>query len=287
VVGQAYAAAGRPLGGDPDFLSPGDLLRSQAFERVPDATIAIVEASARWANHEDMTNVMVAATNAVLADVRKLDPAVQTFEDVIALLIAEPQHDAAVLAAYEASGYLEVWQYSLAAMCDAARGFRNEIEAYCLDTLRNVEGSDRYERNLTGYAHLPQQYSLKTFARLHQLYEQLVRLDTERRGVALAWLRAHTPSLVSGGKPHTEGWFAALQLRNPTQAAMTRAILAAAGATEVCSTCGDDPATDVRLVEDGVSVQDSLTFKLCDDCLEICSARGEQFEPLDPPQSST
>lgn len=293
LVGQAYTAAGRPLGGDPDYLSPGDLLRSQVFEQVLDATIAIDEgASARWANHEDMTAVMVAATNAVLADVRKLDPAVQTFEDVIALLIAEPQHDAAVLAAYEASGYLEVWralveaarwQYSLPAMSDAARGSRDQIEAYCLDTLGNVEGSDRYERNLTGYANLEQQYCLKTFARLHQLYERLISLNTQRREVALAWLRANTPSLVSGGKPHSEEWFAALQLRNPTQATMTRATLAAAGSANVCSICGDDPATDVRLVEDGIRLQDSLTFKLCDDCREIRSARGEQFKPLDPP----
>ncbi len=252
LVGQAYAAAGRPLGGDPDYLSPGDLLRSQAFEHVTDATIAIDEsASARWANHEDMTAAMVTATNAVLADVRKLDPAVQTFDDVIALLIAEPEHDAAVLTAYEASGYLEVWrasveatpwQYSLLAMSDAARGSRDQVEAYCLDTLRNVEGSDRYERNLTGYENLQQQYNLRTFARLRQLYAQLVRLHTQRWAVALAWLRAHAPSLVSGGKPHTEEWFAALQLRNPTQAAMFRATLAAADTTEGCSICAYDPA---------------------------------------------
>ncbi len=296
LIGQAYAAAGRPLGGDPDYLSPGDLLRSRAFEQVPNATIAIDEGtSARWTNHEDMTAVMVAATNAVLTDVRKLDATVQTFDDVIALLVAEPQHDAAVLTAYEASGYLEVWhafveaapwQYSLPAMSDAARGSRDQVEAYCIDTLRNVEGSGRYECNLTGYTHLQQQYGLKTFVRLRQLYEQLVRLNTQRRGVAVAWLRAHAPHLVSGGKPHSEEWFAALQLRNPAQAAMTRATLAAAGATEVCSICGDDPATDVRLVEDGINVQDSLTLKLCDDCREIRSAHGEQFEPVDLPQSS-
>lgn len=296
LVAQAYAAAGRPLGGDPDYLSPGDLLRSKVFEQVPDATIAIDEgASARWANHQDMTAVMVVATNAVLADVRKLDPVVQTFDDVIALLIAEPQHDAAVLAAYEASGYLKVWrafveatpwQYSLPAMSDAARGSRDHVEAYCLDTLRNVEGSDRYEHNLRGYAHLQQQYGLRSFARLRQLYEQLVRLNTQRREVALAWLCVHAPSLVSSGKPHTEEWFAALQLRNPNQAAMVRATLAAAGTTEVCSICGDDPATDVRLVEDGISVQDSLTFKLCDDCREIRSAVGEQLEPVDRLESS-
>lgn len=290
LVGQAYAAAGRHLGDDPHYLSPGDLLRSQVFEQVPHATIAIDEAaSARWANHKDMTAVMVASTNAVLAQVRKLDPAIETFDDVIAMLIAKPHHDAAVLIAYEASGYLEVWrdfveatpwQYDPAIMSERARGSRDSIEAYCLDTLRNAKGSERYEQNLAGYTQLHRQYGLKTFVRLRQLYQQLVDLNMQRREVAVTWLRANAPNLLSSGKPHTEEWFSALQLRAPDQAAMVRATLAAAGSTEVCSICGDDPATDMRLVEAGVSAQESFTLKLCDDCRGIRGAAGERLEEM-------
>lgn len=294
LIGQAYASAGRDLGGDPDFLSPGDLLRSSAFERLEGVTMQVDAAEAeRWADHEDMTAVMVDATNAVLDGVRRLAPNIQTFDDLDAFLVGQPRHDAVVLAAYETSGYLDVWrrfvaaapwQYDVMAMAEAAQTAAPEIEAYCLDTLRNRGGPERYQNNLAGYTILHQQHGLATFARLRALYGQLLDLHTQRLETALAWLRAYAPSHVSGHKPHTDDWFAALELRDPRQAAMTRQTLGIAGGTDVCTVCGDDPAVDVRLIEVGVPTEASLTLKLCDDCREIRTAAGEQFEEMHAPQ---
>ncbi|WP_267422663.1 hypothetical protein [Methylobacterium sp. GC_Met_2] len=49
-------------------------------------------------------------------------------------------------------------------------------------------------------------------------------------------------------KPHTPEWFNALDRVNPQQAAMTRQAIAAAGRDDGCSVCGDDRATDDKLV---------------------------------------
>ncbi len=297
LVGQAYADAGRVLGRNPNYLSPGDLLKCSGFERVEGATLD-VDDEAAWAKQNDLTTVMVEATNAVLRDVRKLNPGVQTFEDVVKLLVATPHHDAAVLAAYRSSGYLEVWRlhieatpwhYNLEIMNDVARQAAAEMEAYCVETVTNRDGhNDRYRRNLSGYTQLYARHRLQTFGELVQLYQRLVELDEQRLETALAWLRANAPQHVPSYKPHTEAWFAALELRNPRQAAMTRQAIATAGRPDVCSICGDDPAADARLVEVGVPEQASLTLRLCEDCRAIRIAAGETYvleleDSPDPP----
>lgn len=287
LVGQAYADAGRVLGRNPNYLSPGDLLKCPGFERVDGATLGVYDDEAVWADQNDLTTVMAEATNAVLGDVRKLDPGVQTFEDVVTLLVAKPHHDGAVLTAYKSSGYLEVWRrhidatpwhYSLEVMNHVARQAGAEMEAYCVETVTNREGNnDRYRRNLSGYAQLYAKHRLQTFGELVQLYRQLVEMDEQRLETALAWLRSNAPQHVPSQKPHTEAWFTALELRNPRQAAMTRRAIKMAGRSDVCSICGDDHAADALLVEDGVPEYASLTLRLCVDCRAIRTAAGETY----------
>lgn len=61
---------------------------------------------------------------------------------------------------------------------------------------------------------------------------------------------------------------------------MTRHVVEAAGNLEVCSICGDDPATAYRLPVDQRSSAGVDTLRLCDDCLQIRVIGGEAFKPL-------
>lgn len=78
-------------------------------------------------------------------------------------------------------------------------------------------------------------------------------------------------------QPHTPEWFEALRASNPMQAAATEQVIDLAGTDEVCSVCGDDPATDYRVTPSGAPG----TMRLCDDCRDIRrQMHGEEFEPL-------
>lgn len=293
LVAQAYAFAGRPLGDEPDYLSPGDLLRNAGLEQLEDVTVEVEpEEAEAWSAHRDPTQLMRDTTNTVLTGVREFSPAIQTFDDLNDFLIAEPGHDAAVLSIYEASGYLDVWKvfarqnpwhYDLDLMTQVARQQPAQMEAYCLDTLRNLEGLDRYRHNLAGYTALQRAHGLRTFQRMRDLYAQLARLDALREEVARAWLEGHAAHHFVAATPHSDAWFRALALRNPGQATHSRKIIELAGRTDVCTVCGDDPAIDLRLIEEGVPPDQSFTMKLCDDCRAIRTGVGECFEPLAGP----
>ena len=79
--------------------------------------------------------------------------------------------------------------------------------------------------------------------------------------------------------PHSDEWFLALAEYDPQQAAHTRAIVAAAGRADVCSTCGDDPTHDFELVGPMPPDEAVATIRLCDDCHQLRSMQGEVFRP--------
>lgn len=71
--------------------------------------------------------------------------------------------------------------------------------------------------------------------------------------------------------PHTPEWFSALDSCNRAQAAATKQILTMAGRDDVCSVCGDDPASDYKVVGVKFSTDIGATIRLCDDCRTIRS----------------
>jgi hypothetical protein len=73
---------------------------------------------------------------------------------------------------------------------------------------------------------------------------------------------------------------AALEVWNPAQAAITRAVNATVGSADVCSIWGDDPAKDYRLEEGHRPPEGADTLRLCDDCVEIRRSMGDPFLPL-------
>jgi hypothetical protein len=81
-------------------------------------------------------------------------------------------------------------------------------------------------------------------------------------------------------KSHTPEWFAALEAVDPRQAAHTRQIVAMAKSADVCSVCGDDPATDYKATMADMPAKAVATIRLCDDCHQIRSGAGESFIAL-------
>ena len=78
-------------------------------------------------------------------------------------------------------------------------------------------------------------------------------------------------------EPRSPEWFAALLTFAPLQAAHTRQIIKLAGRSDVCSICGDAPATDYLLNSETLPPLAVRTLRLCDDCHEIRGMQGEHF----------
>jgi hypothetical protein len=158
------------------------------------------------------------------------------------------------------------------------------IEEYCWSVVSSEEdGPHRFAVNRGGYVLFSQQYRLRFFEMMADLYGHLAMLHRTRVEVATKWLQDRNllePPPARILRPHTQEWFEALGLWNPAQAAYTRAVIEATGNSNVCSICADDPAKDYKL-DEGYSPPAGVdTFRLCDDCLRIRRAGGEPFVAL-------
>lgn len=292
LVAQAYAAAGITLVADPNYCSPENLKDSALLIEVEDATLPVTpEEAAFWENRADIPAMMRAAINAVMNGARKKNEDIQNFDDLHAHLMRHPEDDAYMCALLEESGYLNVWkvetdknpwQYDFDLM--NALPSTSGLEEYCWGTLSDeMAGPSRYIVNRGGYAYLSRVSASRFFRMMLDLYDKLAELHRTRVKVATKWLEANDlfeAAAESVLRPHTPEWFAALDLWNPPQAAMTRIAIKSAGSPDVCSICGDDPARDYRLEERHRAAGGVDTMRLCDDCLKIRRAMGEPFVPL-------
>lgn len=80
-------------------------------------------------------------------------------------------------------------------------------------------------------------------------------------------------------KPHSPEWFAALEAFNPFQAVHARGMIQMAKRSDVCSVCGNDPASDYKLVHPTPADDAVATIRLCDDCRTIREKDGESYQP--------
>ncbi len=288
LVAQAFAEAGIMLVNNPNFCSPADIKDSPLLFAVADATIDVsIEEEALWEGLEDTPQLMRNAINVILDGARVKDNAIQTFDDLHHHLAEHPEDDSYFCDLLGKSGYLTLWQaekgkspwqYDLGLMGAAPAG---EIEDYCWSVLANEDaGPNRYVVNRGGYVMLARRFGLQFFHRMADLYGILASLHRTRVEVAMKWLEANrelVPTINPYMRPHTPEWFAALDIWNPPQAAMTRHIVETAGRFDVCSVCGDDPARDYRLEEAYRPAAGVDAVRLCDDCLAIRRNNGEPF----------
>jgi Permuted papain-like amidase enzyme, YaeF/YiiX, C92 family len=290
LAAQAYASAGIKLATDPNFCSPAEIASSPCLIEVQGAVVAVTaREAARWEGREDLPQIMRSAINFVLDGARVKNKDIQSFDELDRHLIQHPEDDDHVCRLLEASGYLTVWrvdlenspwQYDLDLM-SAFSGSEPGIEDYCWSVLSDeAAGPNRYFVNRGGYAMLSKQYGLHVFGLMMELYDHLSTLHRRRVEVATKWLEANgllVPASERVLRPHSPEWFAALEIWNPAQAAMTKIAIATAGSLDVCSICGDDPAADYRLEEEYRPPGGVDTLRLCDDCLDIKRNSGEPF----------
>jgi hypothetical protein len=288
LVAQAFASAGIDLVADPNFCSPANLKDSPLLVAVADATVQVTAGEAAWSEgSEDVTQRMRDAINAVLGGARAKDPSIQTFDDLHKHLVRHPQDDDEFCQLLETSGYLSVWeieqnknpwQYNFALMSAAPAA---QIEEYCWSVLANEDGGpNRYLVNRGGYVLFSRQYDLHFFRVMADLYEHLVTLHRQRVDTAAKWLEANGRVPLSAPPtltPHTPEWFTALEQWDLPKVMMTREIIRLSGRLDVCSVCGDDPASDYRLAEGHRPAGGVDTLRLCDDCVRIRRAGGEPF----------
>lgn len=287
LVAQAYREAGIHLVLDADRCTPAELLRSPLLVEIPDVLHELSQAEeAARARHNDRTQLMRDVTTALIAGARKISSSIETVNDIDEHLKQHPESDAAMCEVLVLSGYLDVWrgeevrnpwQYSVEQM---DLGSHAGMHQYCLDTLFNeTVGTHRYVENRAGYCILLARFSLTYFGLMVELYSNVAAQHMQRLQTAANWMVKHgymTKDEERHLRPHTPEWFQSLRDWDPVQAAMTEHLIQAADSSEICSTCGDDPALDYVLAQSTLAGPSSI--RLCSDC----HGRRSRDEPMTP-----
>ena len=287
LVAQAYRDAGLGLVSDADFCHPGELLKSPTLVEIADVLRNLSpEEEADWREDIDNVQAMRDSTNMLLQEARKLSASIESLNDIDAYLIEHAEEDAHFVQAIRASRYLELWrdefernswQYHVA-MMEGHDGSEERKRRYCEELLADEElCKNRFVLNHAGYMAVNTLHPREYFALMVELYNVLTQLHARRIKAATSWLERRgliEPASLKLLRPHTPEWFASLREWNPMQAAMTEAVIQAAGSLDVCSVCADDPASDYALVS--TPAAGPGTLRLCDNCSRIRSA----YEPM-------
>ncbi len=262
---------------------------------VPDVLEVVTERElAAWEARPNPIATMQQAQNRILAVARGIDPRVENFDDLDALVRAHPEHDGVIAAAYRDSGYLEIWRndfavnpwhYDLEQM-EAVTSEQTiaEMRKYCIGVIAEFHtGGLRFAVNLAHYERTMVAGPRRTNAQLLHLHRQLVRNDHMRRTVAVGWLRRHYPADARSDLqrivPHSELWFAIVDRVEPRLGAIARANIRSAGTDVSCSSCGDR-ADDYLIVNGAEAMPGVPSLRLCPDCVVIRSGFGEIFAPI-------
>ena len=195
LVAQSYWAAGIQLVANVDYCAPGDFLRSNTLDSIPDIT--------RLANEEDLE--IINARDFVLEDQSKtfawLDKAreiaqkegvlIRSVNDAISFAIKHPSADREIAAAIIESGYLNTWRED-----DESHPYRHrEIEMFALAQSKNeafirevnaiIPAAQRFSLDLLFMRELSEWTQSETLALHINLYNSLVK-NLASRAVVMA-----------------------------------------------------------------------------------------------------
>lgn len=289
LVAQAYRDAGLDLVVDADFCHPGELLKSSALVEVADPLRCLSpDEEADRRESMDHVQAMRSSTNLLLQEARKLSASIESLNDIDIYLVEHAEADAVLVHALQASRYLELWrdelernswQYHVAIM-EGYNGSDARKRRYCDAVVADDKmGQNRFIMNHAGYVALNAMHPRSYFALMADLYNILTDLNDRRLKAATSWLSRRGLLEVAARtllRPHTPEWFASLREWNPKQAAMAQAAIQAAGTSDSCSICADEPASDYALLH--TPAAGPGTLRLCDDCLRIRCTE----EPMTP-----
>ena len=111
LVAQAYSFASLQLVPNPDYCYPVDFASSPLLVPVEEPLRRAQASEIKFAHSESPLERQTRATNFILNEVRRLSGLdIQTFDQLPAFLIENPQHDGAVCAIVQKSGYLDFWK---------------------------------------------------------------------------------------------------------------------------------------------------------------------------------
>lgn len=297
LVARAYRSAGVNLVSDHDYCSPEDLRNSPLLIELPDVSETVSADEIAWremrVNPLEMTRD---AQNFVLNAARRLDASIENFQDLDRLVREHPECDGLIARAYRDSGYLDLWRHELETHPwrydqDAMLGMQNATNAealrdYCIETISEAySGGARFSVNLIYYQNAQKVAQRETLGLLIDLYKTLVKNDQNRREVARAWLLKHYPDDVKQHmeriEPHTELWFSIVDRVEPRLGVLARTAIETEQSKEICSSCGDEPATDYRIANSAEAMPGVPSLRLCDDCHSIRLNFDENLELLD------
>jgi len=294
LVARVYKMAGIELVPDADYCSPEDLRRSPLLKEL---TVEFEPVSAEeFAWMSDRPNPIQAthnAQNAVLDAARSVDSEVENFNDLYGFLVRRPEADQVIAGALESSGYLEIWKMEVDehpwrythGLIDKLSASPEVVRDYCIGTVKEAySGGIRFAVNLAQLRELQRQHPRESFRLEIALYETLVRNDQNRREVAYDWLQRHYPDLLKQHmeeiEPHTPYWWSVIDRVEPQLAALSRHAVISEGSINVCTSCGDEPASPYRVVNGAETMPGVPSLRLCDDCIGIRRGMGNALVPF-------
>ncbi|XNY04015.1 hypothetical protein ACMFL9_04530 (plasmid) [Sinorhizobium meliloti] len=240
-----------------------------------------VEAMASRPNPIAMTHE---AQNKVLDAARLIDPTVENFQDLDRLINDHPEWDDRIADALQNTGYLDLWRYEVethrwrydhAVMATmTAPSIQQDLRAYCIGTVQEAySGGVRFAVNLEHYRRRHHVSPRRSWQLLIEFYETLVSNEHCRREVARTWLAAAYPADLERHmekiEPHFQMWFSIVDRVEPRLGALAHLAIQSEKSTMVCSSCGDGPITDYRIVNAAEAMPGVPSLRLCDDCVRI------------------
>ncbi|WP_194456388.1 YiiX/YebB-like N1pC/P60 family cysteine hydrolase [Bradyrhizobium sp. CCBAU 53421] len=294
LVARVYKTAGIELVPDADYCSPEDLRISPLLKELPVEFEPVSADELAWTSgRPNPIQAMHDAQNAVLDAARSVHANVENFNDIYDLLVRRPESDQVIAAALKRSGYLNIWKFEVEehpwrytrGLIDNLSASPEALRDYCIGTVKEAySGGIRYSINLVQLRALQLQHPRESFRLEIALYETLVRNDQSRREVAYDWLQRHCLDLLEQHmeqiEPHTEYWWSLIDRVEPKLAVLSRHAVSVEGRTDICSTCGDDPAKPYRVVNGAEHMPGVPSLRLCDDCLEIRRGMGHVLMPF-------
>ena len=187
MVARAYSVAGIDLVNNPDFCTPNDIKNSSLLFFVDKPSIQVNEEEIQAIEEEgDTTEGMRKVTNSLLADLRNIDPSIESINDIDTLIIRKPELDSIISEKLENSGYLDFWEtepsrfpwrYDPIKMAQLYHSLEDQevLLDYCRDTIeQNKNGDFKHWRiNADGYRNLHSKFNYKTFLLYANLYFKL------------------------------------------------------------------------------------------------------------------
>ncbi|MCK4945037.1 MAG: hypothetical protein KAS59_02115 [Alphaproteobacteria bacterium] len=294
LVARSYENAGIKLVEDQDYCTPEDLQLSPFLEELTDIT-EIVSADERslWENRMDTIKMTMDAQNAILDVARSLSPVIEKFGDLDQMLQEHPEWDSKIAKAHRDSGYLDIWQhemvtnpwrYDLELMENITdKKMLLDLREACISTIKEAySGGRRYAVNLAHYQEMHKRSQRETYSLLIGLYKVLVKNDHLWRETARSWLLKYHPEDVKKHmeriEPHSELWFFIVDRVEPQLGQLARLSIKCEQSVGVCSSCGDHPIQDYRIINADDAMPGVPSLRLCSDCVNIRRGFGERLD---------